>query len=198
VAPLFQALEQAINLPFRLDSEARGGLALLQGRVMRITFTKPSWACDLTFHADRIAVAAPGERCDVALKGSVGQFIALMRAQPEQTQEVMASGLRIEGDIECAFAIKRLFERATVDWEELLAGIVGDAPAHFMSRSLKRAKESVKYAITRLAENAVEFAQEEERILPRPQEIDVFLHEVDSLRDNVDRLAQRVQRLRPQ
>jgi len=195
VTPLFQALEQAINLPFRLDSEARGGLAPLQGRIMRIVFTKPSWACDLTFRADRIAVTAPGDRCDVTLKGSVSQFIALMRAKPEQAQEVMASGLRIEGDVECAFAIKRLFERARVDWEEILAGIVGDAPAHFLSRGLRHAKKSVEYAAARLAANAVEFAQGEERILPQPQEVEAFLHDVDSLRDNVDRLAQRVLRL---
>lgn len=195
MTPFLQVLQRAINLPFQLDSEARKGLLPLQGQVMRLSFTKPSWTCDLTFHADHIAVGAPGERFDVAVSGTVGQFIALMRARPEQTQEVMASGLRMDGNVECAFAIKRLFEQATVDWEEILSGLVGDIPAHFLARGLERARVSFQYAAGQLAANAVEFAQEEERVLARPREVDTFLHDVDTLRDDVERLAQRIQRL---
>ncbi|MHB8252966.1 MAG: ubiquinone biosynthesis accessory factor UbiJ [Acidiferrobacter sp.] len=193
--PFVQALEHAINLPFRLDQEARAGLLPLQGRVMRLSCTKPSQTYDLTFHADHIAVGAPGEHCDVTLTGSVGQFIALMRAKPEQAQQVMAGGLRIEGDIDCAFAIKRLFGRAAIDWEEVLASTVGDIPAHLLSRTFRWARDSARYAATQLATQAVEFAQEEEQILPRPREIDEFLHEVDILRDDVERLSLRVKRL---
>lgn len=194
--PLFIVLEQAINLPFRQDPDLRQGLLPLAGRVMRLSFTKPSWACELTFSKERIAVGPPGGRFDVALVGTVSQYIALIRAKPEQTQEAMAAGLRIEGDTECAFAMKRLFGQAQIDWEEALASAIGDIPAHFLVRGLDRARMAMSYAVNQLAANAVEFAQEDGRALPRPADIEAFLHETNVLRDDVERLAQRIQRLR--
>lgn len=195
MTPLFQALEYAVNLPFRINDDARTGLAALEGQVMRLSFTKPAWVADFTFGAHHITVAAPNGACHVALTGSPSQFVALMRAEPERTQEIMAKGLRIEGDIECAFAIKRLFARAALDWEDVLASTVGDVPAHLFAQGFQWLRESTRYAIRGIATNAVEFIQEEAAALPRPRDLDVFLAEVDTLRDDVERLAQRINRL---
>ncbi len=195
--PLFAVVEQAVNLPFRQDRDLRKGLAPLAGRVMRLSFTRPSWALDLTFSEERIAVGPLGDHWDVALTGTLAQYIALVRAKPEQTQEVMTGGLRIEGDTECAFAIKRLFGQARIDWEEALAQAIGDIPAHFLFAGLGRARAAVGYAAGQFAANAVEFAQEDAQALPRPADVEAFLHETNVLRDDVERLAQRIQRLRP-
>ncbi len=194
--PLFAVLEQAINLPFGQDRDLRKGLLPLAGRVMRLSFTKPSWACELTFSEERIAVGPLGAHFDVALTGTMGQYIALIRAKPEQTQEAMAAGLRIEGDTECAFAIKRLFGQARIDWEDALAGTIGDIPAHFLFKGLDRARAAISYAASQLAANAVEFAQGDGQALPQPAEIEAFLNQTNILRDDVERLAQRIQRLR--
>ena len=194
--PLFAVIEQAINLPFRQDRDLRKGLAPLASRVMRLSFTKPSWACELTFSEEHIAVGPVGARCDVALTGTLAQYIALIRAKPEQTQEAMSAGLRIEGDTECAFAIKRLFGQARIDWEEALAQALGDVPAHLLFTALDRVRTALGYAAGQLAANAVEFAQEDAQALARPADVEAFLHETNVLRDDVERLAQRIQNLR--
>lgn len=194
--PLFAVLEQVINLPFKQDQDLRKGLLPLAGRVMRLSFTKPAWTCELGFGEDRVAVGPPGPQFDVALTGTLSQYLALIRAKPEQTQEVMATGLRIEGDTDCAFAIKRLLGQARPDWEEALAGALGDIPAHFVFQGLNRARAAMSYAINQLAANAVEFAQQDARALPRPAELEAFLDEIAVLRDDVARLEQRIQRLR--
>ncbi|WP_298137613.1 SCP2 sterol-binding domain-containing protein [Acidiferrobacter sp.] len=190
------ALEQALNLPFRIDPEARVGLAALAGRSVRVTLTHPAQSFDLVFGAERVSVRAPAGAPDVVVRGSAWQLAALMRARPEQTQQAAASGLSMEGDIDTAWAMKRLFENAPIDWQEALAGAIGDIPAQIVSRGLRRAGDSVRYAAKRLAANAVVFLQDEGRALPRPWEMEEFLAAVDTLRDDVERLGQRVRRLK--
>ncbi len=190
------ALEQALNIPFRIDPEARAGLAALAGRSVRVVLTSPAQSLDLAFTPERIQVRPPTGNPDVTVRGSALQLAALMRARPEQTQKVVASGLTMEGDIDTAWAMKRLFENAPVDWQEAFAGTVGDVPAQLVIRGLRRVGESVRYAARRLGANAVAFLQDEERALPRPWEMDEFLTAVDTLRDDVERLGQRVRRLK--
>lgn len=191
-----RTIESLLNLPFQLDEEARQQCAPLEGKVMRITLTQPSRSFDLRFHTDRLSVTVPEGLSDVTVRGSVSQFLALMRARPEQTQKVMASGLRIDGDVDTAFAAKRLFEKTSIDWEELLARAIGDVPSHLLSRAFRGLRDSLEYAAARLAANAVTFAQEEDRVLPRPGEVDALLQSIDALRDDAERLSQRIQRLK--
>lgn len=190
------ALEQALNIPFRIDPEARVGLAALAGRSLRVVLSSPAQSLELAFTPERIAVRAPTGTADVTVRGSLLQLAALMRARPEQTQKVVASGLAMEGDIDTAWAVKRLFENAPVDWQEAFASTVGDVPAELLMRGLRGIGGSLRYAARQLGANAVAFLQEEERALPRPWEMDEFLAAVDTLRDDVERLGQRVRRLK--
>lgn len=197
VRPALLALEQILNAPFRLDPEARAGLSALEGRSVRIVLSTPALSFDLAFAQDRIRVGRPGDgACDVTVRGSALQFAALLRARPEQTQKVVTSGLAIDGNVDTALAMKRLFEGAPVDWEEALAFAIGDVPANVVARGLRRFGGSLRYAAGRFAANAVAFLQDEERALPRPWEMDEFLTAVDTLRDDVERLGQRVRRLK--
>ena len=190
------ALEQALNIPFRIDPEARDGLAALAGRSVRVVLTSPAQSFELAFTPERIRVRPPSGTPDGTGRGSAFQLTALMRARPEQTQKVVASGLTMEGDIDTAWAMKRLFENAPVDWQEALASAVGDVPAQLAVRGLRRVGDSLRYAARRLGANTVAFLQDEERALPRPWEMDEFLAAVDTLRDDVERLGQRVRRLK--
>ncbi len=189
-------LEQILNIPFRIDSEARTELAVLAGRSMRVVLTHPAQSFDLVFTPDGIQVRPSAGTPNVTIRGSALQLAALMRARPEQTQKVVASGLTMEGDIDAAWAIKRLFENASVDWQEALASALGDVPAQIIARGLRRTYGSLRYAMGRQAANAVVFLQDEERALPRPFEMDEFLAAVDVLRDDVERLGLRVRRLK--
>ncbi|MHB1566980.1 MAG: ubiquinone biosynthesis accessory factor UbiJ [Acidiferrobacter sp.] len=192
---VLRALEEAINLPFRLQPQAQGALAKVAGRVMRIHLTVPDRRFDLHFDRDRVRVTAPGEHYDVCLTGRVSRFVLLMRASPERMQETMAGHIRIEGDMDCALAIRAAFARATIDPEELLARALGDIPGHAVATAFKRLTQGLQRAGARLADNAVEFLQEEDRGLPTQGEVEVFLRAVDRLRDDTERLAQRVARL---
>ena len=189
-------LEQILNIPFRIDPEARAELAVLAGRSMRVVLTHPAQSFDLVFTSDDIQVRPSEGTPNATVRGSALQLATLMRARPEQTQKVAASGLTMEGDIDTAWAIKRLFENASVDWQETLASAMGDVPAQIIARGLRRAYGSLRYAMGRQAANAVVFLQDEERVLLRPFEMDEFLAAVDVLRDDVERLGLRVRRLK--
>lgn len=194
---LFRIIEHAMNLPLRLQGEAPLTLASLAGRIMRIELTQPTLAFDMQFESDTIRITPPGPRYDVRLRGSLTQFITLMRSPPERTQAIVAQGLTIEGDMDCALAVKRALGTNGFDWEEGLARILGDIPAEIIARGTRKTEVALKSAIRQTAANTVEFLQEEWGTLVRPPEVDSFLHAVDVLRSDVDRLAQRIQRLGP-
>ncbi len=193
----YAIIEPALNAPFRLDREARHGLGALNGRIVRLHVTNPAWACELVFEDERIRVRAPSQDTPtVTLSGSPGQFLALLRARVEQTQKVMAGGLGIDGDVDCALAVKTVFERASIDWEEVLAGALGDVPAHLVAQAARRVARGARYAAWTLAGNAAAFLTEDAGILAVQRDIEDFVNAVDVVRDDAERLAQRVARIK--
>ena len=163
---------------------------------MRIALTAPVIAFDLVFGPDRVQVRPPEGSYSIAIRGSLSQLAALARARPEDTQKVAASGLKMEGEIDVALAVKRFFEAARPDWEEMLARAFGDIAGHQLARSVKGLGRFLTYATNQIAGNAVTFLQDETHSLPRPWEVDQFLSAVDTLRDDAGRLEDRLRRLK--
>lgn len=192
---VLRTIEEIVNVPFRLQPQARAALAAVAGRIVRIELSAPSARFDLHFDSDRVRVTAAGDRYDVCLTGRASRFVALMRVRPERMQEAMAGHIRIDGDIDCALAVRRVFAQSAIDGEELLAHWLGDVPGHMLAVALTRLVRGLRHATTQLAGNAVEFLQEEQRSLPTPAEVEAFLRAIDRLRDDTERLAQRIARL---
>jgi ubiquinone biosynthesis accessory factor UbiJ len=93
--------------------------------------------------------------------------------------------------------VQRLLAAVDIDWEEQAARLIGDVAAHELGRLLRAADAWGRQAADILGRDLAEYLQEEGRVLApaaarRARRLPAA---VDVLRDDVDRLTQRVARL---
>jgi ubiquinone biosynthesis accessory factor UbiJ len=115
--------------------------------------------------------------------------------------EVLADGeeawrkAEIAGDTDFAAVISVVASNLRWDVEEDLSRVVGDIAAHRMAQAGRAAAAWPKQAAKSMAENAAEYLTEEKAVLVTPLQAAEFMREVDELRDAVERLDKRIERL---
>jgi ubiquinone biosynthesis protein UbiJ len=102
----------------------------------------------------------------------------------------------VEGDNELGHRFGKLLAGMDVDWEEQLSRITGDVVAHEMGKGARAIGNWSTATLDTASKNLQEYLQEEIRLLPTRYELEEFLAEVDTLRDDVARLQARLQRVR--
>ena len=102
---------------------------------------------------------------------------------------------RITGAASFAETLAFVFRNLRWDYEADLAGIIGDIPAHRVSRLLAEGVAWQRSAAMRLGLNAAEFATEESGLVTSARDLTRFGREVDQLRDDAARLEKRISRL---
>ena len=107
----------------------------------------------------------------------------------------LPSGLRIDGDAELLDRFSRLLRQVGFDLEEPLARFVGDSAAHRSAGGLRSLFGWSRTAADRLAVDTSEYLREEVRELAGAAEVEEWMHDVDALRESVDRLEARLTRL---
>ena len=104
----------------------------------------------------------------------------------------------VQGDTEFAAAISRVAANLRWDVEEDLSRVFGDITAHRMAATGRSAVAWQKQAATDIAENVAEFLTEEKHLLVTPLRAAEFVRDVDEMRDAVERLDKRIERLQRQ
>jgi ubiquinone biosynthesis protein UbiJ len=105
------------------------------------------------------------------------------------------SYVKIEGDAEFANAISQLSKSLHWDAEHDLEVIVGQIAARRIVAGAKAGANMVVSGQQKLAENLVEYLQEEQHLLVRPGSVDAFGLDVARLRDDVERAIKRVEKM---
>jgi ubiquinone biosynthesis protein UbiJ len=108
---------------------------------------------------------------------------------------LFAGEVVVEGDMNLARRIQRLFEKLDMDWEGLLSHIVGHGLAAHIVSGLRSSHAWRVETVEALQVNVAEYLQEESRELPATFEAEVFYQDVDTLRADCDRLEARVLRM---
>ena len=103
--------------------------------------------------------------------------------------------IRGEGDGALLSEIFALSRQLRWDVADDLSPFTGDILAERMVQHLKNKPDNLRLAARNLAETAVEYWTEENPLIVKPQALAAFVAQVDVLRDDVARLAQRIGRL---
>jgi ubiquinone biosynthesis protein UbiJ len=101
----------------------------------------------------------------------------------------------VEGDTELAAVIARLAANLRWDVEEDLSKVFGDIAARRMAGTARVAAAWPRQAAIELATNVAEYLTEETHTLVTPLQAEGFVSDVDQLRDAVERLDKRIERL---
>jgi ubiquinone biosynthesis protein UbiJ len=192
---LLAAAEGAVNALLALDPEGAARLAEVQGQVLQLDllgfgtrlYVVPGDARLLLFGAYE---ATP----DCIVRGSPVALLNMVLAEHRE-DAVFAGTIQIEGDNRLAQGLGEVFRGLDIDWEEQLSKLLGDTLAHQLMQRARTGERWASRSGNIARDNLREYLQEEAAVLPSRQELDEFLAAVDTLRDDVERLEARVERL---
>jgi ubiquinone biosynthesis protein UbiJ len=192
-------LESILNRNIAGSAAARAACQRLTGKTLTVNVSGAPNNTLLSLHfrsdGERIAIATQSDAPAAAtLSGTPFAYLSMVGKQPENAMRTGA--IRIEGDAEVAQAFRDLLQAAKPDFEEELSRVVGDVAAHQMGKFARDAMAFGERVASTFAQNVSEYLQEESRDTVTRIEVDEFNAAVDQLRDDVDRVAARLNNLR--
>ena len=203
-----RALEAALNRAVALDPDTRDALQPLDGRsvVLALEAAETPLAMRLQVDGERLRVGPVDaeQTPDLAVRSTLGGVLSfgmqtllprLLGKRDDDEAAMPVGRMRIEGDAELARRLQRLAERFDPDWQQPFTAVFGDVIGVQIANALAAALRQARVGGQKFAETAAEYLTEESRdVVPRA-ELDAFHDDVDTLRDDTERLAARIARL---
>jgi ubiquinone biosynthesis protein UbiJ len=192
-----RALEAALNRALALDPDTRDGLRALDGRRLVLRLATPPVALQVTVDGERLRVgpANEGAEPDLSVRATLGGLLAQLPFMRRDDAPAVGT-LRIEGDAELARRLQRLAERFDPDWQRPFVAAFGDIAGVQVAQLFASALRGARSAADVMATNAADYVQHEARDVVGRDELGAFFDDIDTVRDDVERLAARVARLR--
>ena len=187
-------LAGVLNRNIRTTTPARELCAKLAGTVIAIRVRNTALAAWFVIGEESLELVMDcDDEPDVVISGSL---LTLARMAGESGIDALRDGsLELTGDAHAAERFQRLMAYAKPDLEEELSGVVGDIAAHRIGDIARGIRDWTRDARSTMGANIREYLQEESRDLPSRYEVDRFAERVGTLRDDVERLEARLDRL---
>lgn len=149
-----------------------------------------------------VALAAAPNSADVTISLKLPEVLPLVAGwafasatQKQQAMQKVMAAATIEGDAELATCVSYLVEHLRWDLEDDLSKIFGDSFAVGLMRLGARTQHFMVDSARRLSESLREYAVYEQGWLVSQEQSDLFADQVRRLRDDVERLEKRINRL---
>ena len=190
-------LERAGNRLLELDPDTSDKMSRLRGKVFKLELLVVGRT--LYFIPADDGVQVRGEwtgPVDITLKGSPLAFAQYgLRQKGLENKAFIDKKVSIEGDVELAQDFQKLIRELDIDLEELLSHFVGDVAAHQIGRGARMFRNRIREAAQSLRLDIKEYLVEEIRVLAPDWRVTGYINRVDTLRADVERMEQRVDRL---
>ncbi|MCK7597902.1 hypothetical protein M0G74_11525 [Microbulbifer sp. CAU 1566] len=208
--PTFRAgfdatLETAINTALRYDPGSRARLSKLAGKTLGVHLTAPAMTLFLVIDdADGDEGADFGGNCievhsrwsgevTTELSGSALAFLQLLKNRDATPAKL---GVTVRGSSALLAELQSILRDLDIDWEEPLAKLLGDSPAHQLGTGMRMAASWLKGALGAAPKAGAEAVTEEWRMTPPQAQFEAFAEDVAEFAQGVDRLEARIEILR--
>ena len=191
-------LESSLNTYLRLDPESQRILEKMTGKCLAIELKGLDVTLYLLTDAKGIQVfSSYPDAPDATLSGTPMELLGLALEQ-QPGPAMFAEGVKISGDTELGQLFKRLFDSMDIDWEEHFSHYTGDIIAHKLGSLLRSGVDWSQQAGEILRLDIAEYLLQEDHLVPEKAELEGFYTDIDTLRDNTERLQARIQRIKDQ
>lgn len=184
----------ALNHLLEAEPWARERLAPFVGEILELR-APPLPRLRFTIEADGRLAAGPRD----ADSGTAPSLVITLRpealAAAAKGEEHLLRTIDVAGNAKLASEVMFLARHLRWDVEEDLARFIGDVAAHRLVGAARQAAAWQADALRRLAEGFVEYAAEEQRLLVSKAEIEALAAAQARLRDGLERLEKRIERL---
>lgn len=188
---LLDSIEKMVNKVLSLDEETVALLATLAGNVIEIDVLDTEFRMFILPSGKGITLETDYEgKADVAIKGTPSALLGMISAE-----KIGAGDVEINGNVELAKKFQSILRDVEIDWEEYLSQFVGDIAAHKIGNFLRRVSRFAKESGKTIGMDISEYLRYEKEALLDKSEVDEFNQAVDNIRDDVERLQKRLERL---
>lgn len=192
---LFDPLQAAVRRALEFDPDTRERIAELDGRLVEIVFAGLEQTLCVAIDQGAVLFSRAAQRePDLRLKGTPIAFARYLMAQDRV--EITESGIKIEGDVGLAQRFVGVLRQLDIDWEEWASRYVGDVMAYRAGRFAESIRDWADNSRRQFQQDVSEYLQEEVRLLAPRERVTRLMNDIDATRSDVERLAQRVKRLR--
>lgn len=179
-----------LNLLLESEAWARERLAPFAGETLELR-APPLPALRFTVAVDgRLTAAAAEAAPALVITAGPGALAAAV-----QGEEQLLRAMEVSGNARLASEVMFLFRHLRWDVEEEMAKILGDVAAHRLAGLARDLAAWHADAARRIAGSLVEYAAEEKRLLVRCGELAEHAAAQARLRDGLERLEKRLERL---
>lgn len=191
---LLRPVADTLNRNIAETTPARALAVELNGSTIAIRVRDSSLAMYFIFDQEMVALTTGySEEPDVLISGSLVTLARMLGGTGESA--IRSGDVELSGDAATAQRFQKLLEYARPDFEEELSRVIGDVAAHRVGELARGFSGWARGARATMRENLREYLQEERRSLPTRYEVERFAGRVSELRDDVERIAARLDQL---
>jgi len=192
---LVEKITNLINRALMLDEKNFKSLIKLANKKIAFDIVGLNVKIILSITKEGLVRCKPDdELVDVTIKASVTTFLGIMLSR-ENSSAASAGAMEISGDVGLAQEFLSILKTLDIDWEELASQWIGDLPAHKLGNMFRTTRKFAKEIRQTIGLDISEYLRYEKEILPEQEEIDEYISAVDVIRNDSERLKQRIIRL---
>jgi ubiquinone biosynthesis protein UbiJ len=178
-----------------MDARTHEAIAALGTRVLELRVTVPELQVFVLTGEGGVRLAGHHEgSVDCIVSGMASDYISLLLA-PDKPAALVNGNLRVSGDSSVLLALEKSLATLDIDWEERLATVIGEIPAHQIGRAARASAGIGRRARNAFERHLEEFIHEEARLAPPRQEVEDFLADLRQLSSRADRLEAGLRRI---
>jgi len=192
IQSFLNTISKIINSYLQLDSESEKRLQKLQGKIISIELLPLhlNFHCEFQESGVRITDKKPPQ-VSAKISGTPWQLLHVM-VNKKNRQQFFAQDLKIEGNIETANQVVKLFDDLHVDLENELSRFIGDTTAFHVSNFVKNTRQWLRTTVDSFAADVNEYTHEEAKWFPPSEALNDFFNDIDELRMSVDRFEKKL------
>lgn len=187
--------EQLINIALSHAPKSGELLDSVDGKSMQINSLLPPYECVVSWTRQQLTIEPATEtRVDAQLSGPMLSLILLAIEKPEL--DSYDGAVKIIGDRAFISAVRDIMQQLEIDWEALLANLIGGVPAHLLNISAGHVQNWQNQASARSADSIENYFREEWQSSPLRKKVEQFTDTVVQLGGDREQLKQRLELLK--
>jgi len=185
-------IELALNTALAQDPETKAKLDQFEARCIAIKINDVNQTIAMTVKQRQLYLSTtPDHAVDLTISSNA-LTLAKLGSDPES---LFSADIDINGDVQFAKQLRDLLDGFDFDWEAQLARLTGDTLAYPIAHGIRQITSWAKTTHISTQQNIAEYLREESQILPDKSQIKAYMHDIDTLRADFDRLEARIKRL---
>lgn len=192
---LLGKIEKQINHILALDEDAMKSLADLSGQVLLLELINTDFIIYILPSEEGLHLQTEyAGKTNVKIRGTPSDMVTYLLKSNKRTAG-FAGSIEVIGDVGLAQDFQSVLLNIDLDWEEQLAHWFGDTLAHQLGRILRGGASFARSSGEKLQQDVSEYLRFECELTLEKTALARFGSDVDTLRNDVERLKLRINRL---